>query len=111
RVVFQQPTRAFRVEVDLVADMTTINPFDFFVEPAAERYPFPYDPALARELVPYLATLPAGPRLSEIVSGFNRSGQTINDYLVDLNRHVQQKVRYLIRMEPGVQAPETTLTL
>ncbi len=111
RVVFQQPSRAFSVEVDLVADMTTINPFDFFVEPEAEKYPFSYAPTLARELVPYLETLPAGPRLLELIAGFRRSGQSINDYMVDLNRHIQQRVRYLIRMEPGVQEPETTLSL
>src|SRR5262245_5852887 len=29
RAVFQQPTRALEVEVDLIADMTVINPFDF----------------------------------------------------------------------------------
>ena len=63
RLVFPKPTEEFTVEVDLVAEMTVINPFDFFIEEAAEKYPFGYEPALARELIPYLETEPAGPRL------------------------------------------------
>ena len=58
------PERATRLEilVDLVADMTVINPFDFFVEPYAESYPFVYAPALAKELIPFLETAPLGSR-------------------------------------------------
>src|SRR4051795_1901202 len=54
RLVFQKPTGVFSIEVDLVADMTVINPFDFFLESTAETYPFVYDPVLAKELIPYL---------------------------------------------------------
>ena len=54
RLVFNKPTREFTVEVDLVADMTVINPFDFFVEESAKTYPFDYEPVLAKELIPYL---------------------------------------------------------
>src|ERR1043166_4809315 len=61
RVVFPDPVREFRVEVDLVAEMISINPFDFFIEPAAEHFPFTYDPLLAGELVPYLESEPTGP--------------------------------------------------
>src|SRR5215468_7543800 len=63
RVVFVKPASELRVEVEL----TAINPFGFFIEPAAESYPFTYDPTLARELVPYLETGPAGPRLLALV--------------------------------------------
>ncbi|HVS37816.1 MAG TPA: transglutaminase N-terminal domain-containing protein, partial [Gemmataceae bacterium] len=50
RVVFPEPARELVVEVDLVAEMTAINPFDFFIESAAEHHPFVYEPVLAREL-------------------------------------------------------------
>ena len=43
------------VEVDLVAEMAVLNPFDFFLEPDAEKFPFAYDPALDHELAPFSA--------------------------------------------------------
>ncbi|HEY1192065.1 MAG TPA: transglutaminase family protein, partial [Gemmata sp.] len=111
RLVFPKPAKELVVTVDLVADLTPINPFDFFIEEYAKDYPFKYDETLTRELVPYLETLPAGPRLQKLIDGERRTGVKMNDYLVSLNRLVQQQVEYVIRMEPGVQAPEETLEL
>ena len=55
RLVFPEPTHELVVAVDLVAEMTVINPFDFFLEPSAEKYPVRVR-ALARErAAPYLA--------------------------------------------------------
>ena len=65
RVVFQKPTRALSVEVDLIADMTVINPFDFFLETSAEHYPFRYEPQLKEELTPFLEVRENGPLLTE----------------------------------------------
>ena len=111
RVVMNEPTRELRVSVDLVAEMTVINPFDFFVEPEAEHWPFAYSPELKRDLKPYLETCAAGPRFAAYMAGINRkpTGTTV-DYLVELNRKIAQLVGYLIRLEPGVQTPEETLT-
>jgi len=111
RLVFPKPASELVVTVDLIADLSPINPFDFFVEEYAQEYPFKYDESLSRELVPYLETLPAGPHLSELIAGGRKSGVKINDYLVALNRTIQQRVAYVIRMEPGVHAPEETLEL
>src|SRR6185436_18494464 len=61
RLVFPEKTTQFRIEVDLVAEMSVLNPFDFFLEPAAEEFPFDYDPALAHELAPFLVRTPATP--------------------------------------------------
>src|SRR5580700_2908596 len=52
RLVFPEPTTEFFVEVDLVAAMGVFNPFDFFLAPSAENYPFCYEGVLARELRP-----------------------------------------------------------
>ncbi len=111
RLVFPKRTDEFRVEVDLVAQMTVINPFDFFVEESATSYPFRYDPALAVELHPYLEVKEAGPALLRLVSELRQSQVQTVDYLVEINRRLHELVRYLIRMEAGVQTCEETLTL
>ncbi|MCK0195724.1 transglutaminase family protein [Ancylobacter sp. 6x-1] len=111
RYVFPEPTTEFRVEVDLVADMTVYNPFDFFIEEYAETFPFTYPPELAKELTPYLEAEGGGPRLDAYVEAArpHAASPTI-DFLVELNQKLQQDISYLIRMEPGVQTPDETLT-
>src|SRR5262245_44114061 len=109
RLVFPEPTREFVVDVDLVADMAVVNPFDFFLEPAAERWPFVYDAALAADLAPYRQVAPAGPRLAAWLAAVDRAPQPTVEFLVDLNRRVQSDIAYIVRMEPGVQTPEETL--
>jgi uncharacterized protein (DUF2126 family)/transglutaminase-like putative cysteine protease len=112
RLVFPQPTRNLRVTVDLVAEMAVYNPFDFFLEPGAEQFPFAYDSALAVELAPFLRRDdPAGsPTLAAFVAGLDLRPQRTIDFLVGLNRRINGLVRYIIRLEPGVQSPEETLT-
>ena len=109
RFVFPEPTTQFRIEVDLVAEMTVINPFDFFLEESATESPFTYEPWLSRELKPFLETEPLGPHLKEFVDSLDMTPRPTNDFMVDMNRRVQEEIRYLIRMEPGVQTPEETL--
>lgn len=109
RLVFPEKTREFKVTVDLVVEMAVYNPFDFFLEPAAERFPFEYEPQVAQELVPYLALEPLTPLVKAYLEKIDRTPRPTIDFLVSLNQQVQQDVKYLIRMEPGVQAPEETL--
>jgi uncharacterized protein (DUF2126 family)/transglutaminase-like putative cysteine protease len=109
RFVFPEPTRSFSLEVDLVADMSVINPFDFFLEPYAEQFPFSYESWEQRELRPFLETLPAGPRLAAYLETISREKKQSVNFLVDLNQRLQTEVGYLIRLEPGVQTPEETL--
>jgi uncharacterized protein (DUF2126 family)/transglutaminase-like putative cysteine protease len=115
RLVFPEKTRALSVTVDLVADMTVINPFDFFVEHWAERFPFEYPAQLATELAPYREREPAGPLLARWLDEFRRSGFEPGDNTVDtlvaLNTRVMRDVKYLVRMEPGIQTPDDTLRL
>jgi uncharacterized protein (DUF2126 family)/transglutaminase-like putative cysteine protease len=110
RLVFPQKTDRLLVEVDLVAEMVVINPFDFFLEPSAEHYPFGYEPRLAKELAPYLEIKEDGPKLRAWLAGVDRTRKETNDFLVDLNRQLQRDINYNIRMEPGVQTCEETLT-
>src|SRR5579863_9442875 len=110
RIVFPERVTHFDVTVDLVVDMTTINPFDFFLEPEAETWPFAYDAVLEQELAPFRRLLPMGPLLTALVQEVPRGERRNVDMLVELNRMVQQRVSYVVRMEPGVWTPDETLT-
>ena len=109
RLTFTGQTRRFSLEVDLLADMAVINPFGFFLEPYAENFPFRYEAAEERELRPFREMLPVGPQLKEYLAGIDLTPKQSVSFLVELNQRLQQDVRYLIRMEPGVQTPEETL--
>ena len=111
RLVFPEKTREFKVTVDVVMDMAVYNPFDFFLEPSAENYPFQYDKLLSQELAPYLAAAPLTPELSAYLARVDRSERRSIDFLVAINQRVHHDIRYLIRMEPGVQTPHETLSL
>jgi len=112
RLVFPERADAIEIEVDLIADLTVINPFDFFVEPYAEKFPFTYAPALAKELIPFLETAPLGARLTAWLEDFRKTIVPDENpvlLLVRLNQLLQRQIKYLVRMQPGVQTPEETL--
>ncbi len=109
RLTFPDRATELRIEVDLVAEMAVFNPFDFFLEPHALTYPFTYDAAEERDLAPYLARLPLTPRFEDYLAQVPRTQAVTIDFLVALNQSLSRDIRYLIRMEPGVQTPEQTL--
>jgi transglutaminase-like putative cysteine protease len=88
RVVFPDPVESFQVEVDLVADMSIQNPFDFFLEPEAETVPFAYDGELKKELEPYLEPEPAGPLLRAWLDRLPKPEGGTANFLVDLNQRL-----------------------
>jgi transglutaminase-like putative cysteine protease len=110
RLVFHQVTSEFRIEVDLVAEMAVINPFDFFLEPYAECYPFEYESWQQNELAPYVKREPLTPLFKRYLGAIAREPKRSVDFLVSLNAQLARDVKYLIRLEPGVQTPEETLT-
>ncbi len=110
RFVFPEKTREFRVEVDLVAEMAVLNPFDFFLEPHAETFPFGYEGAEKRDLAPYLVMFRGEPLFKQYLQSIPRERKRTIDFLVELNLKLSRDIKYLIRMEPGVQTPECTLT-
>jgi uncharacterized protein (DUF2126 family)/transglutaminase-like putative cysteine protease len=129
RLVFDQPTRELCVEVDLVAEMSVLNPFDFFLEPQAEKFPFAYDPALDHELAPFQRKCWLTPAFTKYLTAIRRDvlGEVkrrtkkerleipekdkprTNDFLVAVNQRLWKDIKYTIRLEPGVQTPEETL--
>ncbi|MEM9446457.1 MAG: transglutaminase family protein [Verrucomicrobiota bacterium] len=113
RLVFNEKTQKFEVDIELIAEMEVYNPFDFFLEDYAEKFPFEYDKSLQHDLLPYLAKLPkdqTGVDFETFLVSIDlpKTQRTI-DFLVSLNLHIQSKLKYLIRMEPGVQTPLETL--
>jgi len=109
RLVFPERTTEFSVEVEVIADMTVINPFDFFLDESAEHFPFDYEKSVKKELQPYLEKLPGGPLFEELVASIPLEKIHTNDFLVYVNQQLEKKIEYTIRMEPGVQTPEETL--
>lgn len=110
-VSFPEPCQRFSVKVGLRADLHRINPFDFFIDDRYRDFPFQYSPDLAAELQPYLSLDESGPRLDAFVASISREPQHVVSLLSTLNQRVNREIRYLLRMEAGVQACESTLEL
>ncbi len=111
RLVFPEKATELSIEVEVIADMTVINPFDFFVEEYAEAFPFEYPDQLKKELLPYLEKKPQGPLFKKLLAEIDKPEERLNDFLVNTNRRIQELVEYSLRFEPGVQKPEETLEL
>ncbi len=109
RVVFPERALELSMEVDVIADLTVINPFDFFLEEAAEHCPFTYEPHLKKDLAPYLEVRESGVLLKKWLTGVDRSRMRTVDFLVAVNQRLARDIAYTVRMEPGVQTCEQTL--
>jgi uncharacterized protein (DUF2126 family)/transglutaminase-like putative cysteine protease len=110
RITVPEKTDHFTVTVDLTVELDVINPFDFFLEPDAEHFPFSYSPELKSELEPYLRTRDNGERFDAYVAAIPRGRKQTTAFLFDLNAQLSREIGYLIRMEPGIQTPDETLT-
>jgi len=111
RLVFPEKARSLSFEVEVIADMTVYNPFDFFVESYADKFPFTYDDQLKRELGPYLEKEKGGPLFDAWVKSIQGKNMPIIDFLVMINQRLEKEIDYSLRFEPGVQNPEDTLKL
>ena len=109
RVVFEEKIDHFSIDVDLTASMTVINPFDFFIESYAEKFPFSYNAEDQAYLKPYLVKDDTGETFRKFVAEVDRSAERTIDFLVALNQQLEKKINYTIRMEPGVQTVDQTL--
>jgi len=115
RVLFLEKIRELEFEVELIADLTPVNPFDFLVEPDAERFPFHYPDVARPDLAPFLAPAENGERLQRWLTGF-QSSKTPDPHgtielLTRINQQLSQDVAYVTRLEHGVQSCEDTLRL
>jgi uncharacterized protein (DUF2126 family)/transglutaminase-like putative cysteine protease len=110
RLVFPELTTLLDIEVDLIAEMVAQNPFDFFLEPYAEKWPFEYDASLDEELRPYRRLLPSCPQVEAyLAEHVSRERRGTGDFLVSINQKLQQHIEYRVRLESGLQSPDETL--
>jgi uncharacterized protein (DUF2126 family)/transglutaminase-like putative cysteine protease len=109
RLVFPEKTNEFCIDVEIIADLITLNPFDFFVEESATNFPFEYKKELKKELKPYLKINEKGALLKDFVKSIDKSEKPIIDFLVEVNQKIYQYVNYTVRLETGVQTCKTTL--
>jgi uncharacterized protein (DUF2126 family)/transglutaminase-like putative cysteine protease len=110
RYVFPEKIDHLCFEVDLVAELTVINPFDFFIEEHARTFPFSYGAQLAKDLAPYFSVEESGPLLSDWVAGIDRAEADTVSFLTSLNARIASEIGYVVRMEAGVQTCEETLS-
>ncbi|WP_339665558.1 transglutaminase family protein [Maribacter arcticus] len=109
RIVFPDKTTELSVDVEIIADLKTINPFDFFVEEAVEEFPFTYSEELKKELLPYLEKVESGPLLKDWLAKIDMTPKRSIDFLIGLNSDLYNHLNYTLRMDPGVQTCEETL--
>ncbi len=109
RFVFPEPVTELKIEVDLVADMTVYNPFDFFVEETAETFPFQYPEDVREDLSIYMRPEPVGPLLQRFIDGIDKTPMNTVNFVTGINASIQQHIAYIVRMETGVWTPEETL--
>ena len=106
RIVFPEKTTELEIDVEVLAELVSINPFDFFVEEYATNFPFKYKKELKKELSPYLEITEEGKKLKKFLKTLDLTPRNINDFLVELNMAIHKYLNYTIRMEPGVQTCE-----
>ena len=111
RVVFPAPASELAVTVDLIADLTPINPFAFLLEPSAQTYPFIYANDTAHDLFPFLSPELASPALLQLVQSLRGERKSTVDFLVALNEGIRDRIAYTTRLEEGTQTPDQTLLL
>jgi len=109
RLTFPELVRELKITVNLVAELSVYNPFDFFVEDSAEHFPFAYSEWQARELRPFLECEEPSSRFAGYLAGIPRTRTRTVDFLVGLNRRLCDDIGYVIRLDPGVQTTDQTL--
>lgn len=109
RLVFPEPSRDLKFDVEVIAEMVAINPFDFFLEEEALDIPIEYEPALREDLAPYLRADEKGPLLQQWLREVNCQSQQTIDFLATLCQRLAADIEYVVRLEAGVQTCEQTL--
>jgi transglutaminase-like putative cysteine protease len=110
RINFIEKTDFFNIDVDLIAQLQPINPFNFVMEIYSSQYPFRYEPQLEKELIPFLEITESGPQLQAWVTQHQQHNIYTPTFLTTINQQLAQEIQYTVRFEPGIQTCEHTLT-
>lgn len=103
---------ALDISVELAVEIRPINPFDFFTDEECEDAPFAYPSSLRVDVSPFLdrehASFRGGKRFLGFLAELPARGRTV-PLIVEINRLVNQWIKYVIRDDPGIWTPEETL--
>jgi uncharacterized protein (DUF2126 family) len=108
-VVIPERTQVFAIDVDCIVRFNELNPLNFFLDEAVRYYPFNYPDSIQQELIAYTQTL-NHPLLTAWIYPYHAQKQLTIDLLAEINQRLHQEIGYVIRLEPGVQSVEETLT-
>ena len=114
-----QCANPFSVSITIVANVTPTFagvPTSICQNATAPLLPATSDEAIngtwsPATIVPYFVKETPGPLLRKFLASIPREKQNIVDFIVALNQRLHQEIRYLVRMDPGVQTSEETLSL
>jgi transglutaminase-like putative cysteine protease len=109
RVIFPQLVSEFSLEVEIIANIHSINPFDFYIDENASQWPLKYPTEMALDLSPYLHVQTPGTEMTLLLNSFDSIPVGIVDFLLHVSQALLDKISYVERMEAGVQSCEVSL--
>ena len=113
RLDLPEPITSLGFELEMIATLEPVNPFDFLMEPYAAEQPFDYPEQLHKELEPYLFVPPElGPRTRAFLDAVKaeRKPSATVECLDALNQRVNTACKWQPTDAPGVSDLEQGLT-
>ena len=110
RLDFHEPLQRIALNMELVLDLTPVNPFDFLLENDFSHYPLTYSEQLHKELIPYLYLPVAGSQMDSWLSSLKPTSGYLLDTLSDLNQQVHESLKFEGVTSPGPVNIDTVLS-
>lgn len=104
-----EKTDYLSLEINFLAEIKSINPFNFLVDSHIEKYPFYYTKQEKKELSSFLEIDESSNLLINWVNKNVYNNIYITDFLVSLNQQLASEIKYITRLEEGIQTCEETL--
>jgi transglutaminase-like putative cysteine protease len=110
RVNLPTPTEYLKIEVDIIAYLKPINPFDFLLEDYVINYPFAYCYQEQKELAAFLEITESGKMLQEWVEIHRQKDIYTINFVSFINGELAKDISHIIRLEEGIWSCEETLS-